>query len=58
MTAAALPGTGIMGAAMARNLLKDGLRVTVWNRTRSRAEPLAAGHGRGAGAGTGLDFPP
>lgn len=45
MTAVALLGTGIMGAAMARTLLGDGHRVTVWNRTRSRAEPLA-----GAGA--------
>jgi 3-hydroxyisobutyrate dehydrogenase len=35
-------GTGIMGAAMARTLLRDGHQVTVWNRTRSRAEPLAA----------------
>ncbi|TDD65996.1 NAD(P)-dependent oxidoreductase [Actinomadura rubrisoli] len=42
MTDVALLGTGIMGAAMARNLLKDGHRVTVWNRTRSRAEPLGA----------------
>ncbi|MFI0483600.1 NAD(P)-dependent oxidoreductase [Actinomadura sp. 9N215] len=41
MTAVAMLGTGIMGAAMARNLLKDGDRVTAWNRTRSRAEPLA-----------------
>ncbi|MGP4029126.1 NAD(P)-dependent oxidoreductase [Actinomadura sp. 3N407] len=41
MTAVALLGTGIMGAAMARTLLGDGHRVTVWNRTRSRAEPLA-----------------
>ncbi|MEU8803965.1 NAD(P)-dependent oxidoreductase [Spirillospora sp. NPDC048819] len=41
MTAVALLGTGIMGAAMARRLLGDGHRVTVWNRTRSRAEPLA-----------------
>ncbi|WP_067469616.1 NAD(P)-dependent oxidoreductase [Actinomadura macra] len=42
MSDVALLGTGIMGAAMARNLLKNGHRVTVWNRTRSRAEPLAA----------------
>ncbi len=33
-------GTGIMGAAMARNLLKAGHRVTVCNRTRSKAEAL------------------
>ncbi|WP_278045242.1 NAD(P)-dependent oxidoreductase [Actinomadura roseirufa] len=42
MATVALLGTGIMGAAMARNLLKEGHRVSVWNRTRSRAEPLAA----------------
>ena len=42
MTNVALLGTGIMGTAMARNLLKDGHRLTVWNRTRSRAEPLRA----------------
>ncbi|WP_433469020.1 NAD(P)-dependent oxidoreductase [Spirillospora sp. CA-128828] len=42
MTQVAVLGTGIMGAAMARNLLKNGHRVAVWNRTRSRAEPLAA----------------
>ncbi|TDC87363.1 NAD(P)-dependent oxidoreductase [Actinomadura sp. 7K507] len=42
MTSAAMLGTGIMGAAMARTLLREGHRVTVWNRTRSRAEPLAA----------------
>ncbi|WP_067796618.1 NAD(P)-dependent oxidoreductase [Actinomadura formosensis] len=42
MTRVAMLGTGIMGAAMARNLLRNGHRVTVWNRTRARAEPLAA----------------
>lgn len=42
MTKVAILGTGIMGAAMARNILKDGLALTAWNRTRSRAEPLAA----------------
>ncbi|MFF7470707.1 NAD(P)-binding domain-containing protein [Streptomyces sp. NPDC008092] len=35
-------GTGIMGAAMARNLLKAGHTVRAWNRTRAKAEPLAA----------------
>lgn len=34
-------GTGIMGAPMATNLLKAGFRVTVWNRTRAKAEALA-----------------
>ncbi|GAA2737148.1 NAD(P)-dependent oxidoreductase [Actinocorallia aurantiaca] len=37
----AVLGTGIMGAAMARNLLRAGHGVRVWNRTRSKAEPLA-----------------
>ncbi|WP_317443811.1 NAD(P)-dependent oxidoreductase [Streptomyces collinus] len=35
-------GTGIMGAAMARNLARAGLDVRAWNRTREKAEPLAA----------------
>lgn len=35
-------GLGHMGQAMARNLLKAGHRVTVYNRTRSKAEALAA----------------
>ncbi|WP_328722682.1 NAD(P)-dependent oxidoreductase [Streptomyces sp. NBC_00247] len=34
-------GTGIMGAAMARNLARAGHSVQVWNRTRAKAEPLA-----------------
>jgi 3-hydroxyisobutyrate dehydrogenase len=37
----AVLGTGIMGAAMARNLLSAGMEVRVWNRTREKAEPLA-----------------
>jgi 3-hydroxyisobutyrate dehydrogenase len=37
----AVLGTGIMGAAMARNLLAAGMEVRVWNRTREKAEPLA-----------------
>ncbi|MFJ7012483.1 NAD(P)-dependent oxidoreductase [Streptomyces albogriseolus] len=35
-------GTGIMGAAMARNLLRAGHTVRAWNRTRAKADPLAA----------------
>ncbi|MFF7373309.1 NAD(P)-dependent oxidoreductase [Streptomyces tricolor] len=35
-------GTGIMGAAMARNLARAGHTVRAWNRTRAKAEPLAA----------------
>ncbi len=34
-------GLGSMGRAMARNLLKAGHEVTVYNRTRARAEELA-----------------
>ncbi len=36
----ALLGLGTMGAAMARNIAAAGLPLTVWNRTRARAEPL------------------
>ena len=40
--AVAVLGTGIMGAAMARNLCRAGHDVRVWNRTPAKAEPLAA----------------
>jgi 3-hydroxyisobutyrate dehydrogenase-like beta-hydroxyacid dehydrogenase len=33
-------GLGAMGIALARALLRDGHRVTVWNRTAAKAEPL------------------
>jgi 3-hydroxyisobutyrate dehydrogenase-like beta-hydroxyacid dehydrogenase len=33
-------GLGAMGSALARLLLRNGYRVTVWNRTNARAEPL------------------
>jgi 3-hydroxyisobutyrate dehydrogenase-like beta-hydroxyacid dehydrogenase len=36
-------GTGRMGTAMARRLIDAGDDVTVWNRTRAKAAPLAAG---------------
>ncbi|MEM6888617.1 MAG: NAD(P)-dependent oxidoreductase [Pseudomonadota bacterium] len=39
-----LIGTGLMGGPMARNLAESGFDVIAWNRTRARAEPLAA-HG-------------
>ncbi|BAU87363.1 dehydrogenase [Streptomyces laurentii] len=45
----AVLGTGIMGAAMARNLARAGHTVTAWNRTRERAEPLAKDGARIAG---------
>jgi 3-hydroxyisobutyrate dehydrogenase len=35
-------GTGAMGAGVAGSLLRAGHEVTVWNRTRDRAEPLAS----------------
>jgi 3-hydroxyisobutyrate dehydrogenase len=40
-TKVAVLGTGIMGAAMARNLLSAGMEVRAWNRSREKAEPLA-----------------
>jgi 3-hydroxyisobutyrate dehydrogenase len=39
-TKVAVLGTGIMGAAMARNLLAEGMEVRAWNRSREKAEPL------------------
>ncbi len=33
-------GLGIMGSAMAMNLIKAGFKVTVWNRTEEKAGPL------------------
>ena len=38
----ALLGLGTMGSGMAGNLIKSGFPLTVWNRTRAKAEPLAA----------------
>lgn len=37
----AVLGTGIMGAAMARNLLANDMEVRAWNRSKEKAEPLA-----------------
>ncbi|MCY3904501.1 MAG: NAD(P)-dependent oxidoreductase [Caldilineaceae bacterium] len=42
-------GLGIMGQGMARNLLKAGYNVRVWNRTSSRMDPLIEA-GAAAGA--------
>src|SRR5690242_7692294 len=39
-TRVALLGTGIMGSGMARNIVKAGRPLTVWNRTRDKAEGL------------------
>lgn len=41
MTSVAVLGTGIMGAGMTRSLLREGLDVTVWNRSAEKAKPLA-----------------
>ena len=40
-TTVAVLGTGTMGAGMARSCRREGLTVRAWNRTRSKAEPLA-----------------
>jgi 3-hydroxyisobutyrate dehydrogenase len=42
MTHVALLGLGIMGGGMAGSLLRKGFTLTVYNRTRAKAEPLAA----------------
>jgi 3-hydroxyisobutyrate dehydrogenase len=42
MTKVAVLGLGIMGGGLARNLMRKGFSVTVWNRTPSRAEPFRA----------------
>jgi 3-hydroxyisobutyrate dehydrogenase len=39
-------GMGRMGYPMAERLLKAGHEVSIWNRTRAKAEPLAAKGGR------------
>jgi 3-hydroxyisobutyrate dehydrogenase len=42
MQRVAILGLGIMGGGMAANWLAKGFGVSVWNRTRSKAEPLSA----------------
>jgi 3-hydroxyisobutyrate dehydrogenase len=42
----AILGLGTMGFGMATNLLTAGIPTTVWNRTRAKAEPLAAAGAR------------
>jgi 3-hydroxyisobutyrate dehydrogenase len=37
----AVVGSGIMGSAIARNLIKAGLPTTVWDRSKPATEPLA-----------------
>ncbi|GAA2275507.1 NAD(P)-dependent oxidoreductase [Kitasatospora cystarginea] len=41
-TGVAVLGIGVMGAPIARDLLHAGFDVTVWNRTKEKAEALAA----------------
>ncbi|MES9541741.1 NAD(P)-binding domain-containing protein [Actinomadura sp. NPDC000600] len=41
-TSVTVLGLGLMGSALAEALLKDGRTVTVWNRSRAKAGPLAA----------------
>lgn len=38
----AVLGTGLIGAAVARNLVRKGFNVRAWNRTAAKAEALAA----------------
>ena len=52
MTRTAVVGTGIMGSAMARNLLAAGLPVTVWDRSAAVTTALA-----GAGAEVAASAP-
>jgi 3-hydroxyisobutyrate dehydrogenase-like beta-hydroxyacid dehydrogenase len=42
MTAVGFAGLGAMGAGIARRIAEAGHPVTVWNRTRAKAEPLLA----------------
>ena len=49
--AVAVLGTGIMGSAMARNLVAAGLRTTVWD--RSSPATGAAGRRRSGGGRVG-----
>ena len=43
MTNVAVLGTGKMGGAIARRLKASGFQVTVWDRTKSKAEALDVG---------------
>ena len=46
----AVLGTGTMGAPMARSLVRAGLAVVAWNRTRAKAEAIATDGVRNADA--------
>jgi 3-hydroxyisobutyrate dehydrogenase len=60
MQRVAILGLGVMGGGMAANWLAKGFEVSVWNRTRAKAEPLAAKGAKIAAtpreAATGADF--
>jgi 3-hydroxyisobutyrate dehydrogenase len=60
MQRVAILGLGIMGGGMAANWLAKGFEVSVWNRTRAKAEPLAAKGAKVAAtpreAAAGADF--
>jgi 2-hydroxy-3-oxopropionate reductase len=43
-------GLGLMGLPMARNILKAGYQLTVWNRTAAKAAPLVAEGAEQAGS--------
>jgi 3-hydroxyisobutyrate dehydrogenase len=45
MAKVAFIGLGVMGAPMARHLAKAGHDLTVYNRTRAKAEAWVARHG-------------
>ncbi len=53
-------GTGLMGGPMCSRLLLAGYRLSVWNRTRAKAEPLASGgamvHSSAADCASGADI--
>ena len=58
-TSVAVLGTGIMGSAMARNLIAAGLRTTVWDRSPQASAKLAAAGALVAGsAAEAVDGPP
>ena len=47
-------GLGVMGAAMARNLLKAGFKVTVHNRSRGKVEELTRDGAQDGGSAAGV----
>jgi 2-hydroxy-3-oxopropionate reductase len=51
----AFAGLGIMGAPMAANLVRAGLEVAVYTRTREKAERFAAEHDGARAAATPAD---